>query len=49
MNEPGRQKATANEIPAKRVQRLKQRRLLNLFGQIDYDPKYDHKAGRRSR
>jgi len=38
-----------NETPAGRIQRRKQQRILNLFGQIDYDPKYDHKTGRRNR
>jgi len=37
------------QASAKRIQRRKQQRILNLFGQIDYDPKYDHKAGRRNR
>ena len=31
------------------VQRLKQQRILNLFGKIDYDPGYDYKKARRRR
>lgn len=31
------------------VQRLKQQRILSLFGKIEYDPGYDYKKGRRRR
>ncbi len=31
------------------IKRRKQLRLLELFGTIDYDPKYDYKAARRRR
>ena len=30
------------------VQRHKQMRILDLFGSIAYDPKYDYKKGRKS-
>ena len=42
-------KATVNEALAEYVQKRKQKRILKLLGQIDYDPKYDHKAGRKNR
>ena len=29
------------------VKRRKRLRILDLFGQVDYDPKYDYKAARR--
>ena len=29
------------------IQRRKQLRILDLFGTIDFDPRYDHKAERR--
>jgi hypothetical protein len=32
---------------AEYVQKRKQMRIVNLFGKIDYDPAYDHKAERR--
>lgn len=31
------------------IQHRRQLRILDLVGQIDYDPEYDYKAGRRSR
>ena len=31
------------------VQRSKQRKIVELFGKIDYDPGYDYKAARRKR
>jgi hypothetical protein len=31
------------------VRRRKQLDIVNLFGTIDYDPKYDYKAARRKR
>lgn len=49
MKDPNGRRDAANEMTAKRVQRRRQSRMLNLFGQIDYDPKYDHKAGRGNR
>lgn len=29
------------------IQRRKQARILELFGQVDFDPKYDYKKQRR--
>ncbi|NUQ36056.1 MAG: type II toxin-antitoxin system VapB family antitoxin [Planctomycetaceae bacterium] len=29
------------------VKRHKQQRILELFGKVDYDPKYDYKAARK--
>jgi Arc/MetJ family transcription regulator len=40
-------KATVNEALQEYVQRRKQLKILDLFGQIDYDPDYDHKEQRR--
>ena len=31
------------------IRRRKQQRILDLFGSIDFDPKYDYKAARRSK
>ena len=40
-------KATVNEALQEYVQRRKQLKILDLFGQIDYDPDYDSKEQRR--
>jgi Bacterial antitoxin of type II TA system, VapB len=40
-------KATVNEALKEYVQRRKQLKILDLFGQIDYDPHYDYKEQRR--
>lgn len=40
-------KATVNEALKEYIQRRKQLKILNLFGQIDYDPDYDYKEQRR--
>ena len=40
-------KATVNEALQEYIQRRKQLKILDLFGQIDYDPAYDYKAARR--
>jgi Arc/MetJ family transcription regulator len=40
-------KATVNEALKEYVQRRKQVRVLDLFGQIDYDPDYDYKEQRK--
>jgi Arc/MetJ family transcription regulator len=40
-------KATVNEALKEYVQRRKQLKVLDLFGQIDYDPDYDYKEQRR--
>ncbi len=42
-------KATVTEALNEYIQRRKQQRVVDLFGQIDVDPKYDHKAQRRRR
>ncbi len=34
---------------AEYVKRRKQLRILEVFGQFDFDPAYDYKAGRRGR
>lgn len=40
-------KATVNEALKEYVQRRKQMTVLDLFGQIDYDPDYDYKEQRK--
>jgi hypothetical protein len=40
-------KATVNEALKEYVQRRKQLKILDLFGQIDYDPDYNYKEQRR--
>lgn len=40
-------KATVNEALKEYIQRRKQLGLLDMFGQIDYDPSYDYKEQRR--
>jgi len=40
-------KATVNEALKEYVQRRKQLKILDLFGQIDYDQDYDYKEQRR--
>ena len=42
-------KATVNEALKEYVQRRKQLKILDLFGQIDYDPDYDYKEQRAER
>lgn len=42
-------KATVNEALLEYVQRRKQQRIVELFGTIDFDPRYDYKAQRRKR
>jgi hypothetical protein len=42
-------KATVNEALAGYVRHLKQQRVIELFGKIDFDPSYDYKASRRAR
>ncbi len=39
-------KATVTEALQEYIQRRKQRRVLKLFGTIDYDPDYDYKQQR---
>jgi Arc/MetJ family transcription regulator len=40
-------KATVNEALKEYIQRRKQIKILDLFGQIDYDPAYDYKEQRK--
>lgn len=40
-------KATVNDALKEYIQRRKQLKILDLFGQIDYDPDYDYKEQRR--
>ena len=42
-------KATVNEALREFIQRRRQIEALELFGRIDFDPKYDHKKGRSRR
>jgi len=39
-------KATVTEALEEYIQRRRQIRIVKLFGTIDYDPDYDHKAQR---
>jgi len=40
-------KATVTEALEEYIQRRKQAKILDLFGTIDFDPKYDYKKQRR--
>lgn len=40
---------TVNEALREFIQRRQRLELLKLFGKVDYNPKYDYKAERRSR
>ena len=42
-------KDTVNEALREFIQRRKQAEIIKLFGSIDFDPKYNHKRGRRGR
>ena len=42
-------RAAVNEALAEYVASRKRRRILNLFGTLEWDPKYDYKAERRRR
>jgi len=42
-------KATVTEALQEYVQRRRQKRILELVGQIDFDPDYDYKEMRRRR
>jgi len=39
-------KATVNEALREFIQRRKQKKILELFGTVEFDPEYDHKRGR---
>jgi len=40
-------KDTVTQALMEYVQRRKQAKILDLFGKVDFDPKYDHKRQRR--
>ena len=42
-------KAAVNEALAEYVRTRKQRRIISLFGKVDFHPDYDYKAARRRR
>jgi Arc/MetJ family transcription regulator len=42
-------RATVTEALVEYIQRRKQQRIVELFGTIELDPKYDYKAQRRRR
>ncbi len=42
-------KATVNEALREFILRRKQKKVIELFGTIDFDPTYDHKKGRSRR
>lgn len=42
-------KDTVNQALLEYVQRRKQARIIDLFGTVDFDPKYDYKRQRRRR
>jgi Arc/MetJ family transcription regulator len=42
-------KAAVTEALEEYIRRRKQLKIKELFGKIDFDPKYDHKRGRRKR
>ena len=40
-------RATVNEALSEYIQRRKQQQIVELFGKLDVDPKYDYKKQRR--
>jgi len=42
-------KATVNEALKEYIQRRKQSEIIDLFGKIDFDPRYDYKRQRKRR
>ena len=42
-------KDTVNEALREYIQKRRQKKILALFGTIDFDPSYDHKKGRTRR
>jgi hypothetical protein len=42
-------RATVTEALNEYIQRRKQQHIVELFGKVDVDPKYDHKVQRRRR
>lgn len=43
----GTKKDTVNEALREFIDRRQQKRILNLFGEIEWDSKYNHKRARR--
>ncbi len=39
-------KATVNEALREFIQHRRQKKILKLFGSVEFDPEYDHKKGR---
>jgi hypothetical protein len=42
-------KETVNEALIEYIQRRKQKKVISLFGQVDYEPDYDYKREREAR
>ena len=42
-------KATVTEALREYIQRRKQSEIVKMFGEIEFDPRYDYKAARRRR
>jgi hypothetical protein len=42
-------KATVTEALTEYIEKRRQQKILDLFGKVSFDPKYDHKAQRRRR
>lgn len=40
---------TVNEALAEYIRRRKQKEIINLFGEVDIDPRYDYKEQRKKR
>ena len=49
LGEQKTKRAVVNEALEEYVRARKQRKIMELFGTIDYDPDYDYKALRRAR
>jgi hypothetical protein len=43
------EEAAVNQALAEYIERLQQAKILELFGQIDYDPAYDYKEQRNKK
>jgi Arc/MetJ family transcription regulator len=42
-------RATVNEALAEYIMRRRRQRVLDAFGTVEFDPRYDHKRARRRR
>lgn len=42
-------KDTVNEALREYIQKRRQKKIISLFGTVDFDPSYDHKKGRTRR